>query len=273
MNGLCCPVCGRALEQEERRFICAAGHSFDRARQGYVNLLLSQRPSGRIHGDDREMVDARRAFLERGYYLPLREELVKKTAQYTPAKGLIADAGCGEGWYTEGVAAGMPEAYVMGFDISKAALKSASRRRGIGCLAVASCYALPLESGCLDALLNLFSPFAAAEYRRVLKPGGHLFRVVPGEEHLWELKEAVYETPLPNRLEPEEQEGWNLAERRVIRSSITLSERSEIAALFQMTPYYYRTAPRDREKLAALQSLTTRTEFILLIYEKGKDRS
>lgn len=268
MNILCCPVCGQLLNREEKRYLCPAGHSFDRARQGYVNLLQSQRSSQRSHGDDREMVTARRAFLEKGYYAPLRELLTEKVYFYTDESGVIADAGCGEGWYTEGVAARLPQATVIGFDISKEALKWAAKRQGLDHLAVASCYAMPLADGSVDGLLNFFSPLAAEEYARVLKPGGHLFRAVPGEKHLWELKQAVYDTPIPNRPEPENFAGLKLVERCPIRSEITLKTQEEILALFQMTPYYYRTSPADRAKLDQLASLTTRTEFTLLIYKK-----
>ncbi|MBQ8894328.1 MAG: methyltransferase domain-containing protein [Clostridia bacterium] len=268
MKILRCPVCGELLEKEEKRYCCSRGHSFDRARQGYVNLLQSQRSSKRNHGDDKEMVTARREFLEQGYYEPLRRLLVEKVYFYTVPNGVIADAGCGEGWYTEGVAAKMPVATVIGFDISKEALKWAAKRQGMDHLAVASCYEMPLADGSVDGLLNFFSPLAAEEYARVLKPGGHLFRAVPGDCHLWELKSAVYETPKPNRPEPEELPGLTLLERCPIQDEITLKNNREILSLFQMTPYYYRTSPADQAKLKSYQTLTTRTEFTLLIYEK-----
>lgn len=268
MSLLCCPVCRAPLAEEEKRYLCSAGHSFDKARQGYVNLLQSQRSSLRNHGDDQEMVVARRRFLELGYYAPLRDLLTEKVYFYTAKNGVIADAGCGEGWYTEGVAARLPDAKVIGFDISKEALKWAAKRRGMDHLAVASCYHMPLADGSVDALLNFFSPLAAEEYARVLKPGGHLFRAVPGDHHLWELKAAVYDTPKPNRPEPEDLPGLKLLERCPIHSEITLKTKEEIRALFQMTPYYYRTSPADQAKLENYDHLETRTEFTLLVYEK-----
>ncbi len=267
---LLCPVCGEMLNQEERRYLCPRGHSFDRAKQGYVNLLQSQRSSDRNHGDDREMVTARREFLERGYYAPLRELLTEKVYFYTAPNGVIADAGCGEGWYTEGVAERLPGATVIGFDISKEALKWAAKRKGMDHLAVASCYRMPLADDSVDALLNFFSPLAAEEYARVLKPGGHLFRAVPGTHHLWELKSAVYETPKPNLPEPEELPGLTLLERCPIQNTVTLESNEQLQALFKMTPYYYRTSPADKAKLEQYPTFTTRTEFTLLIYQKNE---
>ena len=267
---LICPVCAGILEKEERRYLCPKGHSFDRAKQGYVNLLQSQRSSDRHHGDDREMVTARRDFLEKGYYAPLRELLTEKVARYTPENGVIADAGCGEGWYTEGVAVRLPEATVIGFDISKEALKWAAKRQGLDHLAVASCYRMPLEDESVDALLNFFSPLAMEEYARVLKKGGYLFRAVPDTYHLWELKEAVYDTPKPNLPETEELTGLTLLERCPVKNTITLKSNEELQSLFKMTPYYYRTSPKDKAKLEGCGELTTRTEFTLLIYRKGE---
>lgn len=269
MDLLCCPVCKGLLRREEKRYCCQAGHSFDIAKQGYVNLLQSQRSSSRTHGDDKDMVIARNAFLEKGYYTPLREAIIDAVCFYTHQNvPVIVDAGCGEGWYTEGVAVKMPSSVAVGFDISKAALKWAAKRRGLSHLAVASCFGMPLPAESADVVLNIFSPLAVEEYARVLKKGGHLVRVVPDLYHLWELKETVYDTPKPNRPEPEDLPGLGLAERKTIHYEMTLSAKEDIQTLFQMTPYYYRTAPKDRAKLQNLDTLTTGAEFTLLIYKK-----
>jgi len=269
MDLLCCPVCKRKLMRKEQAFRCEAGHSFDRAKQGYVNLLMSQRSSNRNHGDDKEMVASRCAFLEKGYYSLLREALQEKVYFYTQKKHpVLVDAGCGEGWYTQGIAKSLDEPYVIGFDISKDALKWAAKRQGFAALAVASCFSLPMKDQSVDCLLNIFSPLAREEYQRVLKEGGHLFRVVPGEHHLWELKEAIYERAIPNRPEPQEMEGLTLIDKRQVCYEIHLENNADITALFQMTPYYYRTSQRDHQKLQNLDTLTTRVEFEILIYKK-----
>ena len=260
-----CPVCQGALTALEKEYVCAEGHRFDRARQGYVNLLQSQRSSARNHGDDRAMIAARCAFLELGLYAPLRDLLKEKVCFYTDKKGVIIDAGCGEGWYTEPL---REDFSVVGFDISKEALKWAAKRKYFAHLAVASCYNLPLFDGSADGAINFFSPLADEEYARVLKQGGKLFRAVPGEHHLWQLKQAVYDKALPNRPEREVLAGMRLLERCPLQFKITLQSQEQIQALFQMTPYYYRTAPKDREKLKTYSTLSTQAEFTLLIYEK-----
>ncbi len=264
MSILCCPICGEGLCRLDKIYRCVGGHCYDVAKYGYVNLLQSQRSSARNHGDDRAMITARRAFLEKGFYAPLKATLQKKVYFYTDKNAIIADAGCGEGWYTEGLI----DRIVVGFDISKEALRWAAKRQGFLHLAVASCYHLPLADQSVDGVINFFSPLADQEYARVLKAGGKLFRAVPRERHLWELKEAVYDTPIPNRPEREDLDGMRLLERADVSAVICLEGNEEIRTLFQMTPYYYRTSPADRAKLDSLARLEVRTEFTLLIYEK-----
>ena len=127
---LLCPVCGAALacDPEGRRFFCDAGHSYDRARAGYVHLLLPNRAGSDTPGDDREMVRARSTFLESGAYAPLSDAVnslcmaFARSGEYT-APLLLADAGCGEGYYTNRLAAALQscgvDARVYGFDVSK----------------------------------------------------------------------------------------------------------------------------------------------------------
>ena len=89
-----CPNCRKPLLEEEKRWICSEGHSFDKAREGYVNLLFR---NGGTHGDNREMVFARRRFLDSRQYLPLRLLLCGRVKEQSP--NTLLDAGCGEGYY------------------------------------------------------------------------------------------------------------------------------------------------------------------------------
>ena len=118
-------------------------------------------------------------------------------------------------------------------------------------------------------MLNVFAPHDAAEFARVLRTKGVLLRVIPLERHLWGLKQAVYDRPYENTVPDPELPGFMLAEQRTLRSTITLRTNADIEALFCMTPYYYKTGARDQAKLHALDTLTTETEFALLIYRKA----
>ena len=185
----------------------------------------------------------------------------------------MLDAGCGEGHYTAHVLHALQaqgrSASVCGVDISRDALICAHRRAPELTLAVASIAHLPVADASCDLVLNVFAPHDAAEFARVLRTNGVLLRVIPLERHLWGLKQAVYDHPYENAVPDPVLPGFILAEQRTLRGTITLRTNADIEALFCMTPYYYKTGARDQAKLHALDTLTTETEFALLIYRKA----
>lgn len=267
MLSLLCPVCGLPMIQSEKAYACENGHSFDRAKSGYVNLLPPQ-SAAKHRGDDKRMVAARTAFLNKGYYTPLRDAVTGLLAARLPAGAAVIDAGCGEGYYTAAVAALPESADVVGIDISKEALIAAGRRSRSLTLCAASTARMPLASGCADALLNIFSPLMTEEFARVLKPGGLLLRAVPLEDHLWELKQLIYDTPYRNPAPEETLPGFRLIGRQDVCYPIDLPCGEDIMALFQMTPYYYKTGAADQQKAANAGCLHCRLSFGVLLYEK-----
>ncbi|MBQ6701857.1 MAG: methyltransferase domain-containing protein [Clostridia bacterium] len=261
MNSLLiCPVCKSPLTENEKNYTCQNGHNFDKAKQGYVNLLMSSKQG--VHGDDKLMVNARRLFLEKGYYAPMREAVAKILGE----GNTVLDAGCGEGYYTSVFAENNK---VYGIDISKEALKAASRRCKNASFAVASIYELPFADDSFDACVNIFAPDSPSEYLRILKKGGRLIMVTPMEEHLMELKNAVYTTPYKNSFVDPERIGFDIVSSRELKYTVTLESNEEIVSLFCMTPYYYNTSPSDRQKLDALEKLTTKVEFLITEYQKN----
>ena len=265
-----CPKCGAVLVPSERTLRCQSGHSYDISKEGYVNLLLS---AGGIHGDSREMVEARRRFLSTGAYEPLRATVAELVCRYLPTGGTILDAGCGEGYYTEGVAekcaACGKEPSLFAFDISRDAARRAAKQNPAISVAVASAYRIPAEGESVDLLTDLFSPMATDEFFRVLKPHGFLLLVIPEREHLFGLKRLLYDTPYKNEVADTTLRGFTLLESPELRYPLTLAGKEQIFDLFSMTPYAYRTSPQDKEKLAACDALETEAHFRLLIYQKG----
>lgn len=261
-----CPVCGKKLILSGSAFSCSERHSFDRARKGYVNLLTGS-GTGR-HGDDKLMVRARTRFLDKGYYAPLAERLAALAAEEAPA--LIIDAGCGEGYYTGMISRRVPDADIIGLDISKDAVAAAAKRCPTGRFAVASTASIPLENGCADIMLNIFSPFFPAEFARVLKPGALLLRVIPLEKHLHGLREFVYDVPYDNELPSLDDDHFEIAGTEELRYSIRLDGREDISDLFMMTPYYYKTSAADQAKLERAEHLETEIEFGIIKYRKKK---
>lgn len=266
----CCPHCGAPLHREGRVARCAAGHSFDRAREGYYNLL----PPGKgTHGDNRAMIEARRRFLAGGSYAFLAEAVASLACGVMPRDGVLLDAGAGEGYYTNQVARRLDEAEIskqfFAFDISKEAVRYAARLcPGVQC-AVASSYRIPVLSGQVDLLLCLFAPFCREEFLRVLAPGGYLIMAIPEREHLFGLKAAIYDTPYKNEVEDYGVEGLQLQHTQRLCRTVTFDSQQTVADLFAMTPYAYRTSATGRERVAALHSLTTALDFRLFLYRRG----
>lgn len=274
MYDLICPVCKGPLTLQDRSYRCENRHCFDRAKEGYVNLLPNS-GHGKRHGDDRLMVKARAEFLGAGHYDRLSREICDIAAAHTSDAPNVLDAGCGEGKYTGDLYRALYSAgktpSVLGIDISKDALIYASRRNKEITFAVASSSELPVEDRSCDLLLNIFSPFMEEEFRKVLRPGGLLIRVYPLEDHLWELKEAVYDVPYKNDPLEKEFPGYEVLEEREVRYSIELHSNAEITSLFRMTPYYYKTGRKDQEKLERLETLRTKLEFCIVVYRRSID--
>lgn len=234
-----------------------------------MNLLRSNKPR---HGDDKLMVNARKAFLDKGYYAPLMHEISVLTLSYAKDGCTVLDCGCGECSYTADIAReirghGMT-ADIIGIDVSKEAINAgASRHAGLR-LAAASVYDIPLGEKSCDIVVSLFAPFSGSEYLRVLKDGGIYITAFPLEDHLFELKQAVYDTPYRNEVSPLGAQGFELAENKELRFEMKLDSNADITALFEMTPYCYKTSREDRAKLDGIGSLTVRAEFGIAVYRK-----
>lgn len=273
-EALRCPVCGSAMEQDMAvgagRWQClgARVHSFDMAKSGYVHL--APRHSG--GGDAKAAVRARTAFLSAGYYRKAAEELCQLVKAYVP-KGLVVDAGCGEGYYTNTLAEALGQSYeVCGFDLSRDAVDAAAKaakRQGLATqYAVASVFELPLCDDSVSGLVNVFAPCAEAEYGRVLRTGGVLIVVGAGERHLLGLKRAIYDETYENAGRADLPVAMPLCERITIRDEIVVEGSEQIANLFSMTPYYWRTSQEDKKKLEGLDRLSTEIEFDFCVYRK-----
>ena len=265
-----CPVCGGPLVREERVYRCERGHSFDIAKEGYTYLLPPNQKHSAAPGDDKGMAAARREFLSKGYYAPLLNTLCNEISARSGDAPAILDTGCGEGYYTAGVYRALLEAgktpRMAGTDISKFILRYAAKREKAVEFAVASSYHLP--DGSVDILLNCFSPLALEEFRRALKPGGTFLYVVPAAEHLWELKEVLYERPYPNEEKETPYGGFTYEAIVPVDGRIRLENQADIHALFQMTPYYWKTPKEGAERLAALDTLDCRISFRVHIFRK-----
>lgn len=282
---LLCPICAQPLHLRDRVARCPNGHTFDEAREGYLNLLRSQRGGDRT-GDPKAQARSRRDFLNRGYYAPLRDELVRLVTGLVAARAdedpattgdevpgverplRLLDICCGEGYYTSALGA-IPGVEAYGFDLAREMVRLAARRGGATYF-VANMTAIPLPDASMDVATHLFAPFCEPEFARVLRPGATLFSVVPGARHLLGLKEVLYDVPRQNdeRLPETDPATLPLVDRRKVSAQVELQSPEDIAAVFQMTPYYFRTSREGRARLEGLQTLRTDVEFVIGVYRR-----
>lgn len=248
---------------EPRLVRCDGGHCFDRAKEGYFNLLRSNKSGDRI-GDDKLAARSRRDFLNKGYYRLLQEGIV---SLFEYRHGSVLDICCGEGYYTSALA-NNPDLDVYGFDISKEMIRLAAKRGGATYF-VANLASIPVDSDSMDYAVHLFAPFQEKEFLRILKPGGRLYTVIPGEKHLLGLKKTLYDTPYLNDEKLPQTEQLELIGQQKLSGLIHLSCPEDIDAVFRMTPYYFHTSAADKEKLKGLSALDTEIEYIIAEYQKS----
>lgn len=176
---LACPHCGAAVTRSGATVRCAAGHGFDIARQGYVNLLSGRASVG---GDSADMVAARVAFLDAGHYAPITRAVVGAAGD---AGGCVADAGAGTGHYLAAVLDAVPSRVGLALEIAKPALRRAARAHArIGAVGCDVWGPLPVGTGTISVALNVFAPRNPVELGRILAPDGVLVVVSPTTEHL-----------------------------------------------------------------------------------------
>lgn len=268
-----CPVCKSQLNRTENSYRCNNNHSFDIARQGYVNLLPVNKKHSDNPGDSKDMVLARREFLESGKYECFSDKLNEIIATiFSGSQNLtILDCGCGEGYYDGRLIENLEKLKInyalFGFDISKEAVRFAAGKYKKASFFVGSCFNMPVENECFDLAINVFAPMVESEFCRVLKKGGYLIYAVPGKNHLMGLKKLLYENVYENEEKHTEYDGFEFIERHSVKSEITVDGEMGVN-LFKMTPYYFKTELSAEEKILKNKGFSTEIHFDFLVYRK-----
>ena len=259
-----CPLCGQALLRQEKTYRCAAGHCFDIARQGYVNLLPVQQKHSAHPGDTREQVLSRREFLDGGFYAPIADALCN-LAKEAGCAGPILDIGCGEGYYSTRLAAAL-DCGLVGLDISKEAVRCAAGRHKNALWLCASAARLPVADGSAGLVTSLFALTVPEEFHRVLRPDGAYIQVLAASDHLLGLKNIIYPalTEKPKDSTPE-LPGFRLEKSVPMRFSFRV-EGQQVQNLLSMTPHVYRISKEGAARLAATAVLEDTASCVINLY-------
>lgn len=264
---LLCPVCSQALCRNGNSVRCENNHCFDFAKEGYLNLLAGNHKKGSDMGDNKDMALSRRAFLSKGYFDTLLNAVDEQFCRLQNENAVVLDICCGEGYYSDMLRRRHADADIIGFDLSKEMIRLAAKRKSGNTYAVANLFRIPLPDNSVDFAFHLFAPFDETEFMRVLKPGGVLVTAVAGENHLWQMKEILYENPYKNDENPPKTVLKPLQKTRS-DGRIFIDNNEDIFSMFKMTPYFYHTPTDGIQRLEACESLETEISFALYTYRK-----
>ena len=281
---LLCPICQLPLMHQEHILECTQHHTFDIAKEGYVNLVT--RKLSTSVGDTKEMLNARRHFLDAGLYRPLSDAL--NTLVVNAFEGIytneahedvrLLDVGCGEGYYLGQlqafVQAQKPNAKIScyGLDISKEAVRMAARRYKDVQFVVADVKEqLVFADETLHLLLNIFAPRNVAEFARVLAPDGTALVVIPGSNHLRQLRETLpllnIQENKPQHVEEQFAPHFKLANTSLVSYTLRLTQQ-EVEQVVMMTPNYWHLSDEVRERIGDMKDLETEVEFVCMMFKR-----
>ena len=261
-----CPVCRHRLLRSEQSLSCNNNHSFDLAREGYVNLLTGK-ALGPLVGDSSEMVRARQAFLGKGFFEPLAKSIPPSWVNQQPNS--ILDMGCGEGYYLRVLIQSFVTARKYGIDISKAAISAAAKSTPGASFAVSDINRLiPLPDGSIDAAIGVFSPRNASEFARVIRPGGDLTIVVPGQDHLAAVRNrfGLLSIQAEKAAKVEGQlADFKLREGKTLELALTLSN-DDIRNLIKMMPSARHMTPEKWTAVENTDEMSVEARFEMLSF-------
>jgi len=264
---LICPLCTTLLTKNATSYVCPHWHSFDIAKQWYVNLLVGSKKVW----DDHMMLKARKDFLETELYQPLIDYVA--THIKNNKSGLtIADIGCGEWWYMRALQTirdNSDDTYI-GMDVSKDAVKLAAKQT-LWIFAVWNAYDIPLQEESVDVLISIFSPWNEKEMYRCVKKWGIALVVSPGKDHLYRFIEMIRDNP-HKHITKTAQENFSLLSiehTQEVSIDLHLSRNKTIQDLFKMTPYYRKAPKTKQEKILALDVLDTKAHFAIDVLKKA----
>ncbi len=291
---LICPLCHLRFSKVGNTLKCASGHSFDLAKEGYANLVTHKLAAS--VGDSKEMLQARRSFLEHGNYQRLsallNELIISYLRQEVASDGnaeaeerlprtVVVDVGCGEGYYLGQMHQQLARTFptddfcLLGLDIAKDALRMAAKRYKTVQFVVADLKAgLIFANDSAHVLLNIFAPRNINEFARVLMPGGIALVVIPQPTHLQQLRSLFHLLSIEEQKEQHvitqflANAHFSLLTTRTLTYQLDLTQE-EIAQVVTMTPGFRHLSEEMRAMMNATKHVTTDVSFTVLLFQKS----
>lgn len=253
-----------------RSLRCEKNHSFDIAKEGYINLLPVQHKHSKDPGDNKAMVNARRAFLDKGFYQPLASRVTELYQQYIEQvqdkQNIVLDAGCGEGFYTHQHKTTDNEVY--GVDIAKNAVRIAAKKYKDCYFSVGTLSNLPFEGLFFDWIFSIYAPILEEEFTRVLADDGYLLTVTPAENHLFELKSLIYQDAKQHDTEKSPIKALSLVLEERLSYQMDFDSGEDLINLLAMTPLTFKTTPELLTELKNKSHFTCQADFLIRLYKK-----
>ncbi|RSX55221.1 rRNA (guanine-N1)-methyltransferase [Bifidobacterium dolichotidis] len=265
-----CPLCSEVLQFDASNghaLVCSNHHCFDLAKQGYANLEPHAKTS-EVYS--RANFEQRGRILEAGYYAHVLNAVARALQKTGHTAGAVLDAGCGEGYYARAIAQQFSDADVLAFDLSKQSVQLAAREDADCAVRwfVGNLMNLPIQNERISTLLNVFSPANYSEFNRVLEPDAVVVKVVPGSQHVHELRELAAGKGLVRQRDySNEQVVDAFAEHYSIVSRETVSQTfampaDDVLAFAQMTPLLFHV-DLDELDLTQVHEVTVEAEVLV----------
>lgn len=262
---LCCPHCSGALTATEVVVGCPAGHGFDVARQGYLNLLPGDARTGTA--DTADMVQARADVLAAGHFDPVSDAV----AAAVPA-GPVVDVGAGTGHHLARVLDRV-DGPGLALDLSRHAARRAARAHPrIGAGVADAWRPLPVRDAVAGAVLSVFAPRAPAEAARVLAPGGRLVVATPDQDHLRELVSAlglVTVDPRKTKRLAKQLAAFRKVSREHVRRTLRLTP-ADVRAVVAMGPSARHLDPAALPQVGRVTTVDVTLSVTVAAYEVAR---
>ena len=266
-----CPICKSALQQKNKTFVCESHHCFDIAKQGYVNLLPVQNKKSTNPGDNKIMIQSRKAFLNKRFYDLLITPCATLIDRFIAERFdncCLLDIGCGDGFFTRQIVAQLKQtAFCYGMDISKEAVKASAKSDHSIAWFVASSNDIPLQDNSVDIVLKINAPLNYQKSLSKLSSNGIVISITPGESHLNGLKSIIYEHAQKHDKESCPDAYTNLTSLQLVQK-MQLSNETDIKNLFMMTPFYWNASQKNKDKIDELHELRSDIAFDINVWGK-----